>query len=328
MAKMYKSLFYLLFACLVLVSCTGEDGEPGPAGEQGEKGDQGEKGNAGEDGLDAVTKIGSLEGKIVGTRKDGTAFEYPFTYEYTYSNGGAFRDVQGKTAISIDRFTLTPFQNYASFDLEKVNGTLVPLNSTYSASFDFRKELNATTIFSLDADASFVDFAGEFRPISRAHNARYQFYYYGSNIWSTVYNGQNAYHVSGYNMAIYYRQSTGTLLGIDDYSTDQDITSGPVFNKYNELKLIFDANLGEYKFINATTQATLHEVIPAVPADKLTITNYSHNATTGILSFDFKLEISKYDVAGRVNTTEHDLVIEGKYNSGTKVYENTVGRTK
>jgi hypothetical protein len=164
MAKMYKSLFYLLFACLVLVNCTGEDGEPGPAGEQGvagEKGDQGEKGNAGEDGIDSGVKIGSLDGKIIGTRRDGTAFEYPFTYEYTYSNGAAFRDVQGKTALSIDRFTLTPFENFASFDLEKVNGTLVPLNPTYSASFDFRKELNATTIFALDADASFIDFAGK-----------------------------------------------------------------------------------------------------------------------------------------------------------------------
>ncbi|HEY0743749.1 MAG TPA: collagen-like protein [Chryseosolibacter sp.] len=330
MAKIHKRLLYLLFASALLFNCAGEDGEPGPAGEQGvqgEKGDKGDKGDTGDDALGYIAKVGTLEGKISGTRRDGTAFEFPFSYEHTYSSGNGFRDDQGRTAITIQRLTSGQFQDYFQLELQKVNGTLVPLEPTYSAAFRFRKELNATTLFSLEAAASFANFSGEFRPISKAANSRYAFYANGTYFYQTNFDGQEVYSVSGSNRHHYYSVSTGLHVATYSYA-DGTYASGELFDKYSEVKFIYDSNTGQHKFIDSATGADLHEEIPAVPADKLTITNYSHDATTGVLSFDFKLEISKYDVAGRTNSSNNDLVMEGKYNSGTKVYGTTVGRTK
>lgn len=53
----------------------------------------------------------------------------------------------------------------------------------------------------------------------------------------------------------------------------------------------------------------------------LEITNYVHDSTTGVLSFDFSFT----DPEGSYNSTRNPVTITGKFNSGTKVYKNVLG---
>lgn len=52
------------------------------------------------------------------------------------------------------------------------------------------------------------------------------------------------------------------------------------------------------------------------------VTNYSHDSTTGVLSFDFTFT----GVDSNDNTTGKALTITGSFNSGTRVYEEVVSR--
>src|SRR5687767_4020443 len=96
--KFYISVF---FVCVVLLAaCSGEDGDPGPQGEQGLQGDQGPKGAISNSGYQ---KSGYLQGTVMGTRKDGTAFNEPFKYEYTADSVQGFSLINGVKNINVTR---------------------------------------------------------------------------------------------------------------------------------------------------------------------------------------------------------------------------------
>lgn len=330
MAKIHKRLFYLLFAAFVLVNCAGEDGDPGPAGEQGiqgEKGDKGDKGDAGENGKDgeAFAKVGTLEGTFKGTRRDGTPFEYPFSYDYnSYESVSAFTQQEGKTVLTIERHNGYPFRDYAYFELEVNNGVLTPFSDYYTMSFDFHKEVNATTLFSMEIEPSFQDFPGEHRAMSDEANDKYGFYL--GSYSHTTFEGEEVIIAGINNHAVYYNASTGAFVTLVSYNGGEP--SEEMKALYAEVKLKHDELTGEYTFYDAATDEPLSETIPAVPADQFTASNYQYDAATGVVTFDFRIVVSGHAVAGRINSTRHELVIEGKYNSGEKVYESTVGRTK
>lgn len=241
-----------LFGCLLalsiaVASCSGEDGEPGPqgetgetgeqgatgaTGEQGEKGEQGatgEKGAAGEQGAAIFEKVGYFQGIVSGKSTDGTAFSEPFKYEYGPSMlvfDGSYIDLfrQNKASFGDSPWSDSHFQVN---DLQRSGNTLVVEPDTY-LNFKFSKELNATTLFVVNARPCFRDL--------------------------------------------------------------QD-----------------------------------------VPADQFTVTNYVHDASTGVMSFDFVLKISQYrsrigDNFG-LNSSGHDLTVTGSFSSGKKVYSNIVSRT-
>src|ERR1044072_6939381 len=96
MLKSLRFFFYaMMTASLVLTACSGDDGDPGPKGDtgaEGEKGDKGDKGDTGAegedgtDGIDAAAKAGYFQGTIKGNRRDGTAFEEAFKYEYVFGD--------------------------------------------------------------------------------------------------------------------------------------------------------------------------------------------------------------------------------------------------
>jgi hypothetical protein len=337
MLSKFKFFFYSIMVSAALAACSGEDGDPGPQGEQGEKGPQGEQGPQGNPGIGAAYKTGSVEGTVAGKRKDGTAFSETFKYEYTFNNVQAFYQDDGETLFDVSRY-LDPTGNGPSMfmELKQVSeGVLEPSSTSYSINFDFQKELNNDDLFVIDVQPFFEATEGFVLELSEEENNTYNFSTSSGGLYyqTDTYNGTAAYRFSAYtnndNYEVYYGQATGALLGLYDYQTGNNITSGALFNLYNKLKFIMNATLGQPVFYNVANNAPLFTEYPDVPADQFTITNYARNASTGVITFDFVLKVSGYlSSSQRRNSTGHDLTITGKFNSGGKVYKNIVARTQ
>lgn len=163
-----KKINYFLVLALLIVSCQGDEGEIGPAGPQGEQGAQGSQGiqgTPGQNGKDAYEKLGFVEGTVTGIRRDGTPFSEPFKFEYPetyFYKGFQFNNTLGKFLYSFSyRFDPNSYQNLTMF-LEVVNKdqsceTLRLITNSYNSyqlSFQFQKELNANTLFTLIAQAN------------------------------------------------------------------------------------------------------------------------------------------------------------------------------
>ncbi|MBT1699554.1 hypothetical protein KK083_21830 [Fulvivirgaceae bacterium PWU4] len=341
MLSKIKTLLYSFIVLAFVAACAGEDGDPGPQGEQGEQGLQGAQGPQGTPGIGSAYKTGSLEGTVAGTRKDGTAFSEAFKFEYTYNSVQAFYEEAGQKYLDASRFA-DPSGNGPSMnmDLKQVSeGVLEPANYAYSVDFDFQKPLNNDDIFVIDAQPYFRATEAYVRSLTEEQNDIYNFS--SSNIpgglWyqETTYNGTTAaYQLDSYLsdeglVEVYYSKATGSLLAIYQNSTGNFATSGTLFNLYNKLKFKFNATHNIPVFYDAANNAELFVAFPAVPADQLTITNYARNTTTGVITFDFVIKVSKYlSNSSRRNSTGHDLTITGKFNSGDKVYKNIVARER
>ena len=331
-----KTLFYVLLAAGLIAACSGEDGDPGPQGEQGE---QGEKGEA---GADALQKNGFFEGTVSGNRQDSTAFNYPFKFEYAYDSIQAFANEGDVKTLSLTRYSDRSGDAFLTLNLQSPSeGVLLPAFNSYSGYFRFFKELDSDNLFAINARPYFEATTAYVRELSLALNKTHKFstngsdgkiWYYQSNYYGTG-SAQPAYVFSTYNnegsYSIYYSYDTGALLGLYNYSLGEYIASGALFDQYNTLTFKFNATVGELVFHNASTNAGLYELVPDVPADQLNITNYTRNATTGVVTFDFELIISgTISNYYRTNTTGHNLTIKGKFNSGGRVYKSTVGRSR
>lgn len=342
--KHLKKIIYLFVFAIVLAACTGENGEPGPAGDQGTPGVKGDTGATGAPGANGVgfEKIGSLQGTVAGNRTDGTAFSETFKFEY--GNNDSFTDRNGSKYIDFYRYQLPSDESaYLGIsDLKSESNSLVVDSNNTGIWFEFKKELNVTDLFSVEANPYFKDLNAYVLAISDEKNKDYNFQYrtngeinYGT---TSYYDGTNStptysFYIINAPLEVYYRQSNGTLLGIYDYSaSSQFITSGSLFDLYNKLTFKNNAALSTLTFYDKATNTSLHTSVPAVPADQFTVSNYVHDGTTGVLSFNFVLKISKYrkrnnnSNSGR-NTTGNDLTITGTFNSGGKVYKNIVNRT-
>lgn len=340
--KLKKTLYVILAAALI-AACSGEDGDPGPQGEtgpQGEQGAPGAQGAAGTAGKSSIIKLGFLNGTVSGVRKDGTVFSETFNYEYSSDSIQAFYSVNGIKQIESYRW-LNPTGD-ASMELKlkvQSEGVLVPQNPTYSAYFRFVKALNGDNLFAIQARPYFLATEAFVRQISyELNDAVYNFSTDGAtgevSYYASQFNGVSANQIFVYlnNTTYYsfYSVATGKLLGLRNANTSEEINSGPLFDIYNKVEFKNNSTLGMLVFYDVATGVSLHESLPDVPADQLTITNYVHDATTGVLSFDYELKISGHisNVYYRTNTTGHDLTIKGKFNSGGKVFKNTTSRIR
>jgi hypothetical protein len=328
--KFYISVF---FVCVVLLAaCSGEDGDPGPQGDQGLKGDQGNQGIAGNNGYQ---KLGSLQGTVVGTRKDGTAFSEPFKYEYTGDSVHGFTSPNGVKNINVSRYLNSFADSYMHLGLKSEDEILTPSSATYSCYFNFIKQLDSETMFKISATPYFLATEAFVRELAFEKNQLYRFSTTGS--YSEIYYNESnykgledAYQFTVYgnvNMHVYYSMVDGSLLGLYKWSDGLYYEDGELFNLYNKIEFLNNTEHDRMVFYDAVTNDDLFESVPAVPADALTITNYVHDAATGVLSFNFVLTISGYiSNNSRENSTFHDLTVTGSYNSGGKVYKNIVGR--
>jgi hypothetical protein len=132
----------------------------------------------------------------------------------------------------------------------------------------------------------------------------------------------------------YYSMATGELFQIE--TPGGLLTDGALFEKYNDIKFVPEATVEQNVFVKTADNSPAWEYVETVPADPITISNYTEQ--DGVVSFDFNITISKYRgylmssggwggwLQNGMNSTRHDLTITGKFNSGGKVYESTVGR--
>lgn len=350
-----KSLLYATLVAFVLFSCAGEDGEVGPAGPQGEKGDagengeQGEQGEQGDQGAPAVDslKIGFSEGTITGTMRDGTPFTETFRFEYAtgleqvFENSFVAHRFEDMTGALMSRAVGADLvdRGFVEIELQSLDNDMIANNNK----FNYVKELNSSTVFKLRAYTHTVDETyNTLLELKREYQGVYQL---ETNVGtgSVVYfpSDTDSDGIDDVNMVVqgggllHYDITTGLLTGIEEEGTIS--TSGSKFDKYDDIKFVYNDDQRAYVFENVATGQPMWEYVGDVPADVATITNYTSN--DGVVSFDYDISVSKYRgylgqpifgtwyVQGK-NTTYHDLRITGTFNSGGKVYTNEVGRTK
>jgi len=341
--KTLRQLIYLFVFALLLAACKGDDGDPGPQGDTGPQGTQGIKGDQGEPAQSNYIKMGFLTGTIQGQRTDGTEINESFNLEYKWASGiDGFYGEEGNKTLSLFRQNTATGGNYINFNnlLLSQDGSSLstnPQGNTYIY-YGFTKELNNTDLLSISGNTNFNDTKGYLLELNQTAGLPYNFSHSGNGIYygsSNFYlNNElvdvyalNAYPngSNGYN--VYYRKDNGKLLQLYSYKNGEYLTEGSAFDLFNTLLFKYSEDVDAPVFYDASTGKSLYQVIPDVPADILTTANYSHNPTTGVMTFDFVLKVDKNrSIAGGTNTTKHDLIISGKFNSGGKVYKNIVGR--
>ncbi|MBT1689029.1 collagen-like protein [Dawidia soli] len=359
MVKIFRLFVFALVAASVLMACSGEDGDPGVAGAKGDKGDNGAVGADGEDGADAAAKNGYFQGTIKGTRRDGAAFEEPFNFQYVYGDqeyetyqvllqrfetaAGAIADamVQEAQQSGVDM----------SAPLDKGFMKLWLYNNPEGAGFVpgelqvyFTKGLSATQVFRLEAKPHLEDaFYDRVIEIAPDHNGLYNFahnnagqvaymeYYDASG--KTLLSYAFPLQLAGVDYVFAYDAETGALQYYE--INGEQFNDGALFDKYHEIRFVYNDEFGKHVF-EKNDGTPLYEYVDEVPADAFAITNFSQ--ADGVVSFDFSITISKYRgfMGGRSpmgpilihgqNSTGHDLTITGKFNSGTPVYQEAVGR--
>jgi hypothetical protein len=348
MLKNLQLYSYVLMAALTLAACSGSDGDPGPKGDPGDKGLQGDTGAAGED---AASKTGYFEGTITGARKDGTPFEETFKYEYVFGNEifsgndillQRFETASGAIADAITEGSYHD-KGYLKFYASKDGENIAPSD----LQLFFTKGISATQLFQMTArpypvDASYnrvIELSPEQNAIYNfGHGKSGQLSYYTVDLNSDGVDDANEFSVESTTYNTYtYDMETGNLVAV---SVDGEVMQdGALFEKYNDIKFVYDPDLKRYVFVATADGTALYENVGDVPADEFSITNYTN--VDGVISFDFAMTISKYrgyvgtKVGGFIgysidglNSTGHDMTITGKFNSGDAVYTEIVGRIK
>jgi hypothetical protein len=313
MQKIKSKLHYLaLLAALTLAACSDDD-EP----------------------ADSAIKKGYFEGTVSGTRQDGTAFSEPFRYEYVTNPVES-----GLETFHFNR-SLTPSWDdaFMSIGFMGTSSNIQPLD----AEFTFRKALSRNQLFSVIAKANFKLTGPLIRELSLAENQNT--YHFSSSAGGNLYYQIYTYHDIASNKDIqtymfqasipsyyyvYYDAVTGELVAVYDKVTESVITAGNIFDLYDQLVFKKNTTSGLRVFHSAATGATLHEFAPEIPVDQFTMTNYTRNPSTGVVSFDFTVTINGVlDYFGmRENSTGHNLTITGKFNSGGEVYQEVIYGSK
>jgi len=338
--KTLRQLMYLFVIALLLAACKGDDGDPGPKGDTGdtgaqgttgEKGDTGAQGEAGTSSLSGYKKSGSFEGTFVGKRNDGTDFNETFEYEYRSTE-----QLEGfqSNLLYLSRYEDETGGAQIEMELMKTEQGLTNTFSDYSIYFTFYKELSTNSLFALNLRPSFLAKEGYDLEINGTANIPYNFsidYFNGGGVYhnSTTYENEGAYQFFsnlGSNLDIYYSQQTGDLLAVTVANAAVPETD-PLFILFNKLKFKYNSDFDIPTFYTADTDESLAVTIPDTPGDEFTITNYTMDQTTGVVTFDYSLKVSGYRTfLGGQNTTNHDITVTGKFNSGGKVYSSIVGR--
>jgi hypothetical protein len=285
---------------------------------------------------------GYFKGTISGTRNDGQPLNESFDFEYKWVSAlESFYPVNGANYLKYITRTTSAGNGpqLEIYDIKSSNGGLQTDPGRTFVYFYYTRELSPSSVLEVQVSPYFEkDIPATISEISSVNNQPYQFSQ-GSNPNNTTSGAinysvvtldvGNAYHFFASHYSIYYAASNGALLMIYDITTNATITSGDVFDTYNALIFKNNATLGIPVFYDGATNTALSGTTPAVPADVLTVTNYKQDANSGVIAFDFTVKISQYRGAspfGGANSTNHDLTISGSFNSGSKVYQNTINR--
>lgn len=323
-------MYSLAITCIV-ASC-GKDGDPGPAGPQGDKGEMGPEGSD--------KKVGYFEGTITGKRTDGTPINETFKYEYRSERSSENFVSKGLSKyITFYRYSKAGSSSM-EMDLKTDGASLVAQSNSYSSYFRFEKEISTTQKLFIEARPYHIDLTGYKTELNEDLNSQTYDFSNGSNPFNSqsraihyaeeIIDGIQVYRFRAFlldgSYNVYYRVDNGRLLRINKAFGNESAADVKLFDIYNKLKFVNDANAGMPVFYDVSTNKSLAEIIPDTPGDQFTITNYKVDSATGIISFDYVLKISGYRSSlNGINTTKNDLTITGKFTSGDKVYEQ-VGR--
>jgi hypothetical protein len=328
--KTFSRMLVLLTA-VALFNCKGKDGEPGPAGTPGEKGVAGAPGAQGLPGqsFQQARENGFIKGTLKGTRRDGSAFEEPFEYKIAYSSEG-FEKANDNTHVLDLYRTEKPFVNeemWGAYLKVLVNSKgaanqEVKFNSFY---LTFMKQLTAGTrnLFYFNGSAEFA-LSQVVLPVSRVNNATYK-------LVGCARPGGNTYREATINGKSYFifKTTEGSEVFFVPLSTGgrqfeylikADGTKVISDAAWNGVTYKHDATVGDNIFVSASG-TKLHEVLE-IPADAQTISNYTYNAATGELTFDYTVKIEAFR---EVNTTFNPVEITGSVKA-TGLYDGMVSR--
>jgi hypothetical protein len=345
---MKKVIPLLAFTILgSLYSCKGDKGDQGPIGPTGNTGAQGSTGAQGTAGIGSFVKLGFLSGTITGKRRDGVAFSEIFSNEYISSAEQIqyfeSNPVSNRTTLHVGRLSVDGKSNLQLFfevidkgtPSEKLvigNGIYAELDgiSGYSTScyISFAKELSISNIFILKA----IGLSGDaiiLSAMSDVNNTIYKFVLNDDAVVKPYY-----YYKNSSDVGLQILTTNGSIVQFEDWSTNN---AGSY--TYGAFKRVIDANgvvsttssiYGALRLsaspdgvIFRNDSGTDLSEIYNIKGDITTVSNYLHDASTGIISFDFTCLI-----AGRFrnNTTTNPLTITGKFHSGGKVYTTKTGR--
>jgi hypothetical protein len=318
------STLVVLAAAMSLSSCKDKDKEVAPKTETSS--------------IDKAFENGFVKGTVKGMRKDGTAFEETFEYKVT-TDQSYFEKLSGT------EHTLRLWRSKGiAQDDNNINLNLVVTNKDQAGAtakitggyFEFSKPLADRNLFHLDAGTNFAA-QTIVLPVSRANNATYKLvdngwnlsYHYDSELRQSMYyvadtDGNKIYF--GYSEV--YDATTGQYYYPFRYvvsSTGVKSTSSPVWSSVR----MIDNERGTRIFATATG-TDLSETLQ-VPGDTQEITNFAYNASTGVVTFDYKLNISEfrgydrsYNNVDPANTSMHALEIKGSVSA--TVYNGAVMR--
>lgn len=269
---------------------------------------------------------GFIKGTIKGTRQDGTAFSEPF--EYKIASDKAYFEKVSPTdhVLSLWRsIGIAKYDNYINLDLTVMNKDQAGATAKItSAELEFTKVLADKNLFYLNAGPNFLPTNVIF-PISRANNATYKLvnhgvdvkYKYESSTSESYYftkdTDGNTIHFAGSSVydAItreYYYPFKHIMSSTGVKSTTSSVWSNVRMVRTEGSSMGFATSTG----------VDLYEIV-AVPADTQEITNFAFNATTGVVTFDYKLNINAlrgydkyyYSNMEPANTTMNALEITG-----------------
>jgi hypothetical protein len=326
------SRMLVLLAAVALFNCKGKDGEPGPAGATGEKGPAGAAGAQGPAGqsFQQARENGFIKGTIKGTRRDGTAFQEPFEYKMAYSGEG-FEKANSLTHVLDLYRTEKPFVSddmWGAYLKVIVNNKGAANQEVKFGNFylTFMKQLDASTrsLFYFNGSAEFAS-SQVVLPVSRANNATYKLVGcarpYSNTYRGEIINGKSytIFETTDGSQVFFASLSTSAskqfeyLIKADGTKVTSDATWNGVTYKY-------DSTVRGSIFVSASG-ATLHEVLE-IPADAQTITNYTYNAATGDLTFDYSVKIEAFR---QENTTFSPVEITGSVKA-TGLYDGMVSR--
>lgn len=333
MAAFYRTA-YVLLMIVALMGCAGEQGEPGPQGNSGEQGAKGDTGDKGDPGTGFET-AGYLRGTITGHRQDGTPLAEAFDYKYAVANDYFFTDsFWGNTFFQVHRRETPQYaDNAVTLDLQVTEAftpgeSLTNLVADVNSIINFSRQLSAGTIFKLQARPEYRSMA-YLHAITPEQNLTYNFALSADGFYRAGYDR---------NLGEFFRTRDGKRIFFENAGTHLDEATGYTYGNfiralnadgspapdepYANLRYAYNLNYEEV-FLHVNGDALFMSDV--IPGDELTVSNYTRNTETGVVSFDFVLKINCY---GRLNTTGHPLTITGQFNSGQSVYTSVVNRTR
>jgi hypothetical protein len=331
-----QSKFFALAVAMALVSCKGEEGEIGPKGDTGPAGVQGSQGTAGAS-FDKAFENGFIKGTITGKRRDGTAFTEPFEYKMT-TNHASFESISAtEHSLSIWRSKgMSDYHNDAFMNMKVTNKDQAGATAKFNnAHFSFTKVLASNNLFLVEAGPSFIAKAIVI-PMSRTNNATYKLvnngvnpqYYYEpvEEVSYLIVKDTDGNRIFFKNIYM-HDNALGKYYNPFAYVINNNGVKSTASALWNNVRLYQDNNGNMF---GTSTGTNLSETIN-VPADTQEITNVVYNAANGLLTFDYKLNISEFREFDRAyeryekgNSTMHPLEVKGSFSA--TVYNGVVMR--